>query len=118
MKLHVTLKILAAPLLAAALLATTGAAFAQQGYGPPPQQGPGGWENAPPQFAAARARGYQDGVAGARKDFDNHRPPNPLNRDEYRHPGFIAPPDRREYREGFRQGYNNAVRHIYGAGPR
>ena len=82
-----------------------------QGPPPPPQ---GGWEAPPPQFQAAMQRGYQDGIVGARKDFDNHRPPNVNNRDEYRNPHFIAPPDRHDYRVGFRQGYQTAVQHIYG----
>ncbi|ADW70558.1 hypothetical protein [Granulicella tundricola] len=118
------LKKLAAPALAIALL-TTASAFAQ-GYGgpPPPPQGygqgpggPGGWEAPPPEFQAAQARGYHDGVEGARKDFENHRPPNVNNRDEYRHPGFIPGPERRDYKFGFRRGYDNAVRHMYGPGP-
>ena len=62
-------------------------------------------------------RGFHDGVEGARKDYQNHRPPNVNNRDEYRNPHFIAPPDRHDYREGFRRGYAVAVSHIYGNGP-
>jgi hypothetical protein len=96
-------------LLAIAMLSGTGLATAQ--YGPPPA-----WEAPPPQFIAAQQRGYHDGVEGARKDYDNHRPPNVNNRDEYRNPHFIAPPDRRSYREGFREGYHVAVQHIYGRG--
>jgi len=107
---------LATALLGFGLIA--GAALAQPQYyqqgppPPPPQQG--GWEAPPPQFVAAWQRGYKDGVYGARKDFENHRPPTPMNRDEYRNPHFIAPPDRRDYLEGFRHGYQSAVRHIYG----
>jgi hypothetical protein len=100
--------------LSLALFASTGAALAQYGppqYGPPPQQG--GWDAPPPQFAIAQQRGYRDGVEGARKDFDNHRPPNVNNRDEFRNPHFIAPPDRQSYRQGFREGYRVAVQHIY-----
>lgn len=87
--------------------------------GPPPpgygQGGPGGgWDQAPQEFRDAMRRGYNDGVNGARKDFENHRPPNPNNRDEYRNPKFIAPPDRHDYRVGFRRGYEVAVQHIYG----
>jgi hypothetical protein len=52
-------------------------------------------------------------VKGARLDFDNRRPPNVNNRDEYRNPKFIAPPDRQSYRVGFREGYRVAVQHIY-----
>lgn len=88
--------------------------YYQQGPPPPPPQQGGGWEAPPPQFAAAWQRGYRDGIVGARRDFENHRPPSPMNRDEYRNPHFIAPPDRRDYREGFRRGYQVAVRNIYG----
>jgi hypothetical protein len=116
-----TSKILAGFVILAGTLAT-GAAVAQ--YGPPPQpsagygQAPGGWETPPPEFAAAQQRGYHDGIEGARKDFQNHRPPNVNNRDEFRNPHFIAPPDRRDYRIGFRRGYDVAVHHMYGPGPR
>ena len=107
-------------LLALGLLGATGSMAAQYGPPPPPPgyaQGPGGWEAAPPEFAAAQQRGYHDGVEGAKKDFENHRPPNVNNRDEYRHPGFIPSPDRRSYRIGFQRGYQVAVQHIYGGGP-
>ena len=90
----------------------------QAQYGPPPQerysQEPGLWNAPPAEFAAAQQRGFRDGVDGARKDFENHRPPNPNNRDEFRNPHFIARPDRRDYRFGFRAGYQVAVRHMYG----
>jgi len=103
--------------LTTALLSLTllsGLAVAQYGPPPPPQAYAQGWEAPPSQFIAAQQRGYHDGVEGARKDFDNHRPPNVNNRDEFRNPHFIAPPDRRDYRIGFREGYRVAVQHIYG----
>lgn len=105
-------------LFAAILVMGSGMAIAQyeqQGPPPPPQgYSQGGWDQAPPEFREAQQRGFRDGVQGARKDFDNHRPPNVNNRDEYRNPKFIAPPDRRDYRMGFRRGYEVAVQHIYG----
>ena len=113
--MNTTRTTVAAALLSLAMFATTGlAANAQYGYyghGPAPQS----WEAPPAQFIAAQQRGYRDGVEGARKDFDNHRPPNVNNRDEYRNPHFIAPPDRADYQHGFREGYRTAVEHIYGA---
>lgn len=108
-------KRIASALMVVALM-STGAAVAQ--YGPSRYvQGPG-WEAPPPEFAAAQQRGYRDGIDGARKDFQNHRSPNVDNRDEFRNPHFIAPPDRRDYRMGFRRGYDVAVRQMYGPGPR
>ena len=111
-----------APLLALAMTASTAMAVGQN-YGPPPpppgygQGGGGGWENAPQEFREIQQRGFHDGIEGARKDFQNHRPPNVNNRDEYRHPG-VSGPDRHDYRESFRRGYQVGVQHIYGRGPR
>ena len=120
----------------ALLLAAGTAAASAQGYGPPPPPpspgygqggygqggyggGPqGGWDNAPQEFRDAQRRGFSDGIQGARKDFENHRQPNVNNRDEFRHPNFIAPPDRRDYKFGFRKGYDVAGRHLSGPGPR
>ena len=109
---------LTASMLALTLLAAAGVASAQyyQGPPPPPQHfhQDGGWDAPPPEFAAAQQRGFRDGIEGARRDFENHRPPNVNNRDEFRNPHFIAPPDRRDYRMGFRRGYDVAVHHMYG----
>lgn len=127
----------AAPALALLLSAAAGTASAQ-GYGPPPPQPPqgygqggygqggygqggyggqqGGWDNAPQEFRDAQRRGFHDGIEGARRDFQNHRPPNVNNRDEFRHPNFIPGPDRRDYKFGFRKGYDVAARHMYGPG--
>jgi len=88
-------------------------AFAQQ-PGPPPagyQQGPGGWDAPPPEFREFQRQGFHDGVEGARKDRDNHRPPNVDNRDEYRHP-HVPHDMRHDYREGFRRGYDMAMHHM------
>ena len=125
---------IAATILALGMLAGAVPSFAQQGgyYGPPPQQQgypqggygqpqgppPQPWEGVPQEFRAAQQRGFHDGVEGAKRDYENHRPPNVNNRDEFRHPSFIPGPDRRDYRYGFRRGYDTAVSHIYGPGPR
>jgi hypothetical protein len=112
-------KALAVSALALFLASTTGVMVAQYYRPPPPPtryaQEPG-WDQVPPEFREAQQRGFQDGIEGARKDFKNHRPPNVMNRDEYRNPHFISPPDRADYRMGFRRGYDIAVRHIYSPG--
>jgi hypothetical protein len=86
--------------------------------GPPPgaYQGQGGWDGPPNEFNDAQRRGFHDGIEGARKDFDNHRPPNVNNRDEFRHPSVPASL-RHDYRMGFRRGYNVAVQHMMGGRP-
>jgi hypothetical protein len=76
----------------------------------------GDW-NAPPQeYSGIQRQGYRDGLEGARKDFENHRRPDPNNRDEYRHPN-VAPALWDAYREGFRRGYDVGVQHWMGGQP-
>lgn len=58
-------------------------------------------------------RGFQDGMTGARRDFDNHRRPDPNNRDEYRSPQ-VPRGLRDEYREAFRRGYERGMAEITG----
>jgi hypothetical protein len=111
---------LTVPALALVLAAST-PLFAQYGpQGPPPgdryAQGPGGWDAPPQEFREIQRQGFHDGIEGARHDFDNHRRPDVNNRDEYRHP-HVPPSARRDYREGFRRGYDVAMSHLMG-GPR
>jgi len=71
------------------------------------------WDAPPNEFDQLRRQGFQDGIEGARKDFDNHRRPDVQNRDEYRHPHL--PPEQREaYRDGFRRGYRVGINHMIG----
>jgi hypothetical protein len=82
---------------------------------PPPVRPPDrfGWESGMERFNEVQRRGYQDGMEGARRDADNHRRPDPENRDEYRDPR-VAPEFREDYREGFRRGYEEAVAQMMG----
>ncbi len=107
---------------ALALVFSVGAATLQaapmagefQGYGQGP--GPGGWDQPPGSYRNDVMRqGYRDGIEGARKDVENHRRPNVNNRDEYRHPN-VGGPARHDYRQGFREGYQNAMAHMAGGG--
>jgi hypothetical protein len=70
-----------------------------------------GWDQPPQEFRDAQRQGFHDGIEGARKDFDNHRPPSVENRDEYRHP-HVSRDLRDDYREGFRAGYERAMSHL------
>lgn len=101
------------------LLGSTGvmsAQYAQQGP-PPGADRDGGWNAPPSEFNDAARRGFQDGMEGARKDYENHRTPNVNNRDEYRHPN-VSRNLRRDYRMGFQRGYDAGVRHMMGGGDR
>jgi hypothetical protein len=88
------------------LMGGGGPGFQQQA--PPPQQQ---WDALPTEFSDVQRRGFHDGMESARRDFDDHRPPNVENREEFRHPHL--PPEQREaYRDGFRRGYDRAMAHL------
>jgi hypothetical protein len=93
--------------------ASSSSLTAGQPYGPAAAQAYGQepWANPPSEWKEVQRRGFHDGVEGARKDAQNHRPPNVNNRDEYRHPS-VPHRDRRAYREGFRRGYQVGVEHL------
>ena len=95
--------------LGLALLASGGSVFAQQYYGPAPY-GDRGVER------SLESRGFQDGIFGADRDFQNHRRPDVNNRDEYRNGNHLPVWAQNEYREGFRRGYYQRVKQIYGGG--
>ncbi len=92
-------------------------------HGVPPGPAPasfgqdrGGWDAPPGEFSDIQRQGFRDGIEGARKDFGNHRNPDPNNRDEFRHPN--VPREMWDvYREGFRRGYDVGVRHLTGGAP-
>jgi hypothetical protein len=71
----------------------------------------------PGEFREVQRQGFHDGIEGARKDFDHHRAPDVNNREEYRHP-HVDRAVRDDYREGYRRGYDVAMRHMMGQGPR
>lgn len=80
---------------------------------PAPPPPPPAWNMAPNEFNDVQRHGFQDGMVGAQRDFDNHRNPNPENRDEFRHPS-VPPELRQAYRDGFRRGYWRAMNHLMG----
>jgi ribosome modulation factor len=76
---------------------------------------PGRWQNAPGRYNNWQRQGFQDGMTGAQRDADNHRRPDPNNRDEYRSP-HVPPEAWDAYREGFRRGYEVQMSRLYGGG--
>ena len=72
-----------------------------------------GWDAPPAELQDVQRLGFHDGIIGAQKDFDNHRRPDPNNRDEYRRPD-LPPGQWDAYRDGFRRGYQRAVEHMMG----
>jgi hypothetical protein len=73
------------------------------------------WETPPSEFHEIGRRGFHDGIEGARKDYQNHRRPDVMNRDEFRHPPVDGPAARDDYRAAFRRGYNVGVQHLMNA---
>jgi len=79
---------------------------------PPPQMAP--MAPPPPVMASHgdmmsfRHRGFQEGMDGALRDLDNHRRPDPNNRDEFRHPN-VPYEVQDAYRDGFRRGYDRGM---------
>lgn len=113
------LKLLAVPVIAIA--ACMAGSSASKAYAAAPQvmvnvQDQNAWDAPPAEFRDIQRQGFHDGIEGARKDFDHHRPPNVNGRDEYRHP-HVDKSARDDYREGFRRGYDVAMQHLQGATP-
>ena len=106
-------------LLPAASLLAQGPPPPPQGYGygqGPGPGGPGGWDAPPSNFTRdVQRNAFHDGLDGARKDFENRRPPNVMNRDEYRN---YRGPERRVYRQAFNAGYQAFWNHQGPRGPR
>lgn len=71
------------------------------------------WDRMPDEYNDIQRQGFHDGIEGARKDFENHRPASPENRDEFRHP-HVPREMRHAYREAFRRGYRAGMRHMMG----
>lgn len=100
-------------ILGAGMIAAPAALFAQ-GPPPPPGYGQRGWDAPPSDFTRdIQRRAYRDGMYGAQKDFENHRRPTVMNRDEYRN---YRGPDRRVYQSAFERGYNAWWGHNRGPG--
>jgi len=77
----------------------------QSGYGDGDADDAGDSDGYARQYQRFQDRGYHDGYQGAFKDFQNHRSPTPMNRDEYRHPDDVPRKAMRAYRIAFGQGY-------------
>ena len=98
----------AAVVLGAGLFVVPAVTLAQGPPPPPPGYGqgpggPGGWDAPPSEFTRDLERNaFRDGLNGAQHDFDNHRPPNVNNRDEFRN---YRGPERRAYKAAFARGY-------------
>ena len=78
--------------------------MAQDGFSVP-------WAQPPAEFKDVQRKGFHAGVQAAIKDYDKHREPDLERHKEYVHPKVDRSyvPD---YREGFKRGYNDALKHL------
>jgi len=90
---------------------TTGMPLHAAAASPVAIYGQGPWDAPPAEYDEVSRLGFHDGVEGARKDFGNHRSPDPHNRDEFRHP-HVKDRDKEAYRRGFERGYQVGWDHI------
>ena len=70
------------------------------------------WDQAPDGYRDAQQRGYHEGVEAARHDFSEHRHADADDRQMYKHPPVEGGEARRDFREGFREGYHRAMDHM------
>ncbi len=76
---------------------------------------PDAWDTPPDGLQDIQLKGFREGIASARKDFDKHREPNVQDRVEYRNPHLPAE-QKEPYRDGFSRGYERGASHFI-AGP-
>jgi hypothetical protein len=70
------------------------------------------WDQAPDGYRDAQQRGYHEGVEAARHDFSEHRHADADDHRMYKHPPVEGGEAKRDFREGFRQGYHRAMDHM------
>ena len=71
-------------------------------YAPPPP---------PPAFGPVAQQGFHDGVEAARRDIAKGLAPDLQRHPRFRNPP-VPPPAFQDYRHGFREGYNRAMREL------
>lgn len=69
------------------------------------------WDRPPDAYRDAQRRGFHEGVEAARRDFADRRHADADDHDVYKHPP-VEDSARREFREGFREGYHRAMDHL------
>ncbi len=73
------------------------------------QEGP--WDQPPGEFRDVQRQGFHDGIDAAHHDIDEHRHRDAEHHDRFRHPP-VGHDQVRDYRDGFRRGYDTAWRHF------
>ena len=69
------------------------------------------WDEPPSEYRDAQRQGYHEGIEAARKDFAEHRHADADDHRMYKNPP-VEGDAKREFREGFREGYRRAMDHM------
>lgn len=69
------------------------------------------WDQPPADYRDIQQRGYHEGVEAARHDFSEHRHADADDHEMYKHPP-VEGEARKDFRDGFREGYRRAMDHM------
>lgn len=70
------------------------------------------WDRPPDSYRDAQRRGFHEGMEAARRDFQDGHHRDADDHDVYKHPPVEGDDARREFREGFKEGYHRAMEHM------
>lgn len=71
------------------------------------------WDQPPDEYRDVQRQGFRDGIEAARRDFDQHTRKDVDDHERYRRPP-VQGNMQTDYRDGFRHGYDMAMRHMQG----
>ena len=70
------------------------------------------WGEPPSEYRDAQRQGFHEGVEAARRDFQSRHHRDADDHEMYKHPPVGGDEARRDFREGFKEGYRRAVEHM------
>jgi len=70
------------------------------------------WDRPPDKYQDAERRGFHEGMEAARYDYTNHHHADADDHDAYKHPPVEGDQARRDFRDGFKEGYRRAMDHM------
>lgn len=76
------------------------------------------WNREPDNYRDAQRQGFHEGMEAARRDYDQHRHADVDDHQMYKHPPVDGGDARRDFRQGFKEGYRRAMDHMRNEGDR
>ena len=76
------------------------------------------WNRDPDNYRDAQRQGFHEGMEAARRDFQDRRHADADDNRMYRHPPVRGDEAKRDFREGFKEGYRRAMDHMRNGGDR